>query len=719
MSVQALHALRRRLRVRRALRIAAWALPLLIATGAVMLRFVALPWAYLGIAMLALISLLLVLRSARTVALESVVRVLDNASPTLEDSADLALRDPSTLTALQRLQRERVLGRLGAAASSMPMPAYPTRRIVAAGAFALLACTFAIAWPGMRGAAVHDASQPQADVPLVATQTRLVSAKIDIEAPAYTALPPRSEPSLEVEAVEGSLLRWHVVLEPPPREARLTLHDGTEVVLAREGEGWTSTHALRESTLYRIDIGEAPPLLDDRLYRLDTIADAPPDIRVITPDRTLTLLGQEQPTWPLQFEVTDDYGVGTARLSVTLAQGSGEQVTVSEQEIVLRGDAGDTPLQRRYRHAVDLGAIGFASGDDVIVRLGVSDTRTPKPNTVRSASYILRWPPKPSAQAEGVDGIVQKVLPAYFRSQRQIIIDSEALIAERPTLGADAFVKRSDAIGVDQKILRLRYGQFLGEEFESGGGPGPTAQEKDGDRDHEQGEDASAALPEGHSHDDGHDHTPATFGNASEIVAEYGHAHDHAEAATLLDPETKRILKAALAEMWQAELQLRLGKPGEALPYENRALEYIKQVQQSTRIYLARVGLELPPVDEKRRLTGDRGNARSRSVALAAATSESASVVAFHDALAIGRVPNATEFEAWLREHESALEDGLGVFAAFDAWRREAGCLPCRERLLDALWPLLPTPPTGVAQRSRSADAADVYLGSLRTQEQP
>ena len=75
---------------------------------------------------------------------------------------------------------------------------------------------------------------------------------------------------------------------------------------------------------------------------------------------------------------------------------------------------------------------------------------------------------------------MQKTLPAYFRSQRQIIIDSEALLAERAALDEAKFLARADAIGVDQKILRLRYGQFLGEESEGHGGghgdAGETAQ---------------------------------------------------------------------------------------------------------------------------------------------------------------------------------------------------------------------------------------------------
>ncbi len=156
------------------------------------------------------------------------------------------------------------------------------------------------------------------------------------------------------------------------------------------------------------------------------------------------------------------------------------------------------------------------------MRLEVDDNRTPGPQTSRSASYILRWPMPPATEATGMEGLVKKALPAYFRSQRQIIIDTEALVGERARLAADDFIGRSDRIGVDQRILRMRYGQFLGEE--NVGGP-------------------ESAGGEEHSEDDGHDHgaeAPADFGGAINVLEEYGHTHDDAEAATLLDRKHAR-----------------------------------------------------------------------------------------------------------------------------------------------------------------------------------
>ena len=190
-----------------------------------------------------------------------------------------------------------------------------------------------------------------------------------------------------------------------------------------------------------------------------------PQLRVLEPDRSLSLMTQGQRSWALAFEASDDYGLAAnARLRITLAQGSGENITFREQFMTLRG-TGPATL-RRYAQRLDLGALGLAAGDDLIVQLSVDDNRAPAPQSARSASLILRWPSDLGTETTGLDGMVKKVLPAYFRSQRQIIIDAEALLKQQRKLAAERYLERSDGIGVDQRILRLRYGQFLGEEAE-------------------------------------------------------------------------------------------------------------------------------------------------------------------------------------------------------------------------------------------------------------
>ena len=291
-------------------------------------------------------------------------------------------------------------------------------------------------------------------------------------------------------------------------------------------------------------------------------------------------------------------------------------------------------------------------------------------------------------------------------------------------------LQRSDSIGVDQKILRLRYGQFLGEEFEAGRGSAPT---DGGDHevhgDHDEHTDADTSAPASAAKDDAqknelgdHDHgdesgQDTTFGNEGNVLAEYGHVHDQAEAATLLDPATRKILKSALDEMWQSELHLRTGEPAQALPYEYRALGFIKQVQQASRIYLARVGLELPQVDESRRLTGKREDLTDRIDPLVAAVSDDAVVASAWSALeGAGSTPvDLTALDRWARDRQSTVPDALGVIAAIDEVRRDSSCVACRTRLQARLWPLLPaTAPHATPRKEIDASGA-AWLDALPT----
>ncbi|WP_017166467.1 hypothetical protein, partial [Xanthomonas phaseoli] len=466
--------------------------------------------------------------------------------------------------------------------------------------------------------------------------------------PAYTGLPAARLPGLEAKVPAGTRLEWQLQVSPAPRSVALRLTDGRTVALARQGgsDGWHGQWVAERATLYRVLIDGAPA--DRRLHRLDVLPDRPPQVRVLAPEQSLVLWSPANRSWTLRFEASDDYAVAaSAELHLTLAQGSGENITFTTQRRPLTGSG--TARQRSFATTLQPQALGMKAGDDLIAQLIVHDTRQPGPQEGRSASVILRWPPPEQTMAAGLEASVKQTLPAYFRSQRQIIIDAQALLKEQPRLEAATFLKRSDAIGVDQRLLRLRYGQFLGEESEGAPQGPPTADapptsdapaddlptadmptadapsapaavsDTQAGHDHDPHDhDAHATEPgaaalDDHDHDHDHDHDArngrperSSFGQSENVLAEFGHTHDHAEAATLLDPQTRALLRAALDQMWQSEGELRQGHPERALPYANKALGFIKQVQQAERIYLARVGTQLPPIDPSRRLSGDR-----------------------------------------------------------------------------------------------------------------
>jgi hypothetical protein len=710
-----LHGLLRGVRVRRGLDLALSCAPWALVVAAMVLRFHGIAAAVVALLVaLALIAVASAYRARRLDALW-LIRRLNTLRADMDDSADLLFASAQGLTGLQSLQRARLQDRLAHATPVELRPAWSTKRsllslLIAALVFAVIAL-----WPAPKPAAqALDALSPAPTVAALPGQPRLTEQALRVDPPGYTRLPPRSEPTLEARVPQGSSLRWTLRFQPQPANVALVFHDGLRLPLRRQGEDWIAQRSLPKSALYRIEAAGAAPAQSRRLYRLDVTPDRAPQLRVLEPDRGLTLMAQGQRAWPLAFEATDDYGLApSAQLRITLAQGSGENITFREQRISLRGAGAAT--QKRYAQRLDLAALGFAVGDDLIVQLSVDDNRSPQPQTALSPSLILRWPADLGSEATGLEGMVKTTLPAYFRSQRQIIIDAEALIPQRRKLGADEFLKRSDAIGVDQRLLRLRYGQFLGEEAE--GEPRlPTNDEAPAaDAEHKDEHGDKPAATQDAPHDD-HDHAPnaapAKFGEEGAVLEEYGHTHDHAEAATLLDPGTRKLLKAALDEMWQSELHLRQGEPKLALPYAYKALGFIKQVQQASRIYLARVGPELPPIDESRRLSGDRKGLARREDALTAANAADPLLGSLW--LQLQAAPGSRDaaaidygaLERWLGEHDARVADPLAFAAALDSLRNQPDCASCRAQLRSLLWPLLTRPPASVTPRD-AGDALD------------
>ncbi|HYG07456.1 MAG TPA: hypothetical protein VD865_13765 [Stenotrophomonas sp.] len=655
-----------------------------------------------------------------------------DAAPALEDSADLLFAEPTTLGPLQTLQRERVLARLPEASAQLREPR-PWRRGICVWLLGALALAAVLWWP----ARAPVAAEPAANMDRAARareQARLLHARLQATPPAYTGQAPATLPGLDAKVPQGTRLQWTLQFEGAPQQAQLRLTDGRALPLQLQGAQGTIALVLERSLLYRIVL-DGQPLA---LHRLEAVPDQAPQVRVIEPDSSLVEWQPARQRWLLRFEASDDHGVAAqAQLRLTLAQGSGENIRFSEHGTTLAGSGSAT--LRRFSYSVDPAALGMQPGDDLVAQLEVRDNRPPTAQTARSGSVILRWPaPQVQAGVE-LEATVRKTLPAYFRSQRQIIIDAEALLKDKRRLDADTFLKRSDAIGVDQRILRLRYGQFLGEESEGAPKlPGPAETSvptsdvptsdiptADAPAPHDAKSEGAAALDD-HDHEHEHEGQAATttFGEGGNVLAEFGHTHDHAEAATLLDPQTRATLKAALDQMWQAEGELRQGRPDAALPYAYKALGFIKQVQQAERIYLARLGPELPPIDMSRRLSGDRAGLARRDDALQPWRDEDAA-----DALALwqalrpdaGEVPAARldAFARWLAAHETRLASPLDLAAALEQYRAEPACTDCRERLRALLWSAVSAPPAQPLPRQAPDASGRRYLDALSAGEQP
>ncbi|NQD38562.1 hypothetical protein HPT27_16180 [Permianibacter sp. IMCC34836] len=536
-------------------------------------------------------------------------RWLDDAIADLQDSSFLLFaptaQEQPALSPLAALQQQRLLTQLSRHQAELTtiLPR-PLPRLTY-GLSAVIAVLFWFWFAEPVTPLASSASTAESDAAASSTPA-VPRIQLQITPPAYTGLPPFTAGAGDVQIPEGSRVQFCLLaaeqsafddidvqwLDGEARSLRAdvggTLH-GDSGSNPNDDSARCVEWQFDFSTGYRLRRHEQA--LADARGRLLLLADTAPVILVRQPSRETQDVDSQQYLLDLDITIDDDYGLSNASLHWTLARGGGENVRFTDREQHIKPAADGRHWQ--HQQALRLRTLGMEPGDELYFYVTAKDGRQPQAQLSRSRTYILRHPVE-SNVIEGGARIPSDLGKAKFRSQRQIILDTEALISQRKTLPVADFRQRSEKLAQDQMVLRLRYGEFLGEEssFEAAG-PAPGGHDE-----HEDSGNAMAANGIG-----------ARL--QSDVVATYGHAHDEAENATLFDEATKAILRRALQAMWSAEGGLRMSTPEPALPHEYAALNAIKELQQAERIYLHKTAFSPPPLEANMRFSGDASGARS------------------------------------------------------------------------------------------------------------
>ena len=560
----------------------------------------------------------------------TIAQHLDRTYPELEESSALWLRSPDALTAIEQLQKkrldaavQRLSTRDGARFAAPDRTALRRATLCAVGGLIVFGLFFA--WSASRqrprtsdaqGAQpqTSDAARPTPPVP-----PKIIRAELLVRAPAYTGRTERRVDGLDGEIEEGAEVTWMIALDQQVQQARLTADAALEQ--AGADGALRGTRTINETMLYQLEatLSDGSTWKPAEIHSLKVTKDRAPSLKIVQPAAPRTEVAPAaEVRVAVEVLATDDYGTTNAYLIATVAKGTGEAVKFREQQIAFDADEAGEKGSRRFSKTLDLLALGLEAGDELYFHVEAADNRQPTSNRARSETrfIVLKGAEQiATTPASGVMGV--NLVPEYFRSQRQIIIDTEKLIADRATLPADEFQHRANSLGIDQQMLRQRYGQFLGEETESEG-------------------DEEAHFP-----GDGHDHGNGMPQTYAEVAEQFGHTHDSQDQATLFDRQTKGTMRQALAAMWQAERFLRMAQPDEALAPENRALEILKELQQADRAYVQRVGFEAAPLDEvRRRLRGEVDDVPLRAISPAAAPAANEEAEAVRALLRLP-VPNA------------------------------------------------------------------------------
>ncbi|MBY0242289.1 MAG: DUF4175 domain-containing protein [Burkholderiaceae bacterium] len=505
---------------------------------------------------------------------------LDAAIPVLEDSSALLAQAPASPIA--QLQRKRLEARIHGALQADDYRAIAALRT----GFRWLPVLASVL---LSGAAWAWQQQGVAAAPVAPVAAALPPAQpgellLKVTPPPYTKVAPFDTQARDIQVPQYSDVRWCFRRAGEPASA-VELGDGKVLAVGAQCAQWQADESLFWRARH----------LPKQRYNIRVTPDQPPQVAIVAPVETVHVLAPGAQAVQLAVSAKDDYGIVRATLHLTLARGSGENIRFSDKEVPL--PASTDPRVRSWSKQWALAELGMEPGDELYYFIRATDNAPEHPHTVQSPTYTLRLPGPQSESLES-SALPSLVKPETLRSQRQIIIDTEQLVAEMPKLSPQALRSRSEAIAMDQSRLRLRYGQFLGEESSLFG-----------DDEHDE-----------HGPDDGHGHggeggaapaEPGAFGKMDNVLAQFGHVHDESEAATIFDPVTKEVLRRALKAMWDAEKALRAITPTPALAPEYKALAAIKELQQAERVYLHRTAFVPPAIKEEKRMTGDIVGAQS------------------------------------------------------------------------------------------------------------
>lgn len=529
-------------------------------------------------------------------------------------STGLLLLPETQLTGLAKLQRYRTSERLGQLLKGLT----PPNRLKQA--FSVMLACIVLGFVGqyllslypidttVRNAALPEQIQfnPIDSLNGNTVVPKLEEQRIVINYPTYTRLSKRTTSDPNIKAVVHANIQWYLTFDVPVTEVYME-HMGDRIPLQKGENEYVMEMVLEASGFYNFTFnGEEGGQFASQLFSLEALPDAPPEIEILDLPQYTYFDTEESMEIQVRSTITDDFGIADAYIIATVSKGSGESVKFREEKLNFKESITSHQKQLKVTKRIDLGDLKMDMGDELYFYVEALDEKQPKPNITRSETYfaVINDTVTDQFAVEGNLGVNQ--MPDYFRSQRQLIIDTEKLIKDKPTISVTEFKSRSNELGFDQKALRLKYGQFMGDESEMAEAANSTVSEAQQEEDHEHDEE-DPLKGYTHDHDGDNEHNLVVQENGedeNDPLHDYLHNHDDPEESTLFEESLKTKLRKALTIMWDAELHLRLYAPEKSLPFQYDALKLIQEIKNSARIYVHRIGFDPPPIKEESRLTG-------------------------------------------------------------------------------------------------------------------
>ena len=588
-----------------------------------LIGFLSSSWLWSGLFGIIISVAVLLVKKPWKIDLQKVSQHIDHNSNQLEFSTGLLLHQAEELSGVAQLQQQKISKILSTEIKNIK----PKHHLRAALLTAILLA--GVGYLGFytgvtKNAGLNPTKDPNSEsINFMPTDSSAIevdklvlnSQEVTITYPSYTNLAKKTTSRMNIKAVEGSTVSWKLNFNGPIDSVSLE-STGGEKPLRQQGSFFKGSTVLENSGFYNFKFKDSTgrTYISD-LYAIEVLRDQSPVIRIQELDQFTSFSYKDDKTLNFSSIITDDYGVKEAYIIATVSKGTGESVKFREEQLQFNSKVIQGKKELTLKKIIHLDSMNMEPGDELYFYVEAKDARTPKVNRSRSQTYFAVIKDTTDYGMGVETGMGVDLMPDYFRSQRQLIIDTKKLISQRGKISTQEFNSTSNELGFDQKSLRLKYGQFMGDEAE--GSISQTESSTMGE-DHDHGEDPLEGythdhdsknehnlVEETHDHDHDHDHNDDETAGGENSIENYMHNHGDPESATLFTDNLKAKLRRALNIMWDAELHLRLNEPEQSLPYQYEALELIQDIKNSARIYVHRIGFDPPPIKEEARLSGD------------------------------------------------------------------------------------------------------------------
>ena len=363
---------------------------------------------------------------------------------------------------------------------------------------------------------------------------------VTIRYPEYTNIKSFTSTNMNIKALEGSKVFWKLSFDSEIKNA--LIENGETDYPLKEKEGiYRKNKTLSNSSFYNFKFEDLTgKIYSSDLYAINVFKDESPSVEIKGIKQFTSFNYDDEKIIQFNSKISDDFGISDAYIIATVSKGTGESVKFREEKLSFKNSITKGAKRLILSKKINLNDLKMAPGDELYFYVETSDFKQPRKNTSRSETYFAAIKDTTSYEfgVEGTLGVNR--MPDYFRSQRQLIIDTEKLISEKKNLTYEEFKFKSNELGFDQKALRLKYGEFMGVESDSG----LDIQEEAPENQTEAEEDDPLAEYT-HDHDGDNNHnlvegkTQEKDKTSKNPLQEFMHNHGDTEMATLFEESLK------------------------------------------------------------------------------------------------------------------------------------------------------------------------------------